>query len=102
VISWVKTDLITLVTFWTCPSSRFIKHVPKTGLVPIFRLKLQRGSYSAHSIMNLMSTVHLKVERETIAEFLCLRVEDVKVPKGIQVNYEIPLSELSEVFVEKY
>lgn len=52
--------------------------------------------------MNLMSPVHLKVERETIAEFLCLGLEDVKVPKRIQVNYNIPSSESSEVFVEKY
>jgi len=39
---------------------------------------------------------------ETIAEFLCLGLEDVKFPKGIQVNYNIPSSESSEVFVEKH
>ena len=52
--------------------------------------------------MNLMSPIHLKVERETIAESLCVTLEDVKVPKGIQVNYNIPSSESSDVFVEKY
>ena len=101
-ISRGKTDLMTLGAFWTLPFFQVYITCFKNWTCPSLQVEIEMGSYSAHSIMNLMSPVHLKVERETIAEFLCLGLEDVKVPKRIQVNYNIPSSESSEVFVEKY
>lgn len=103
VISRGKTDLMTLVAFWTLPFFQVYKTCSKNWTCPYLRVKIATGIlFCSLDNESHVSSPPEGGERETIAEFLCLRVEEVKVPKGIQVNYKIPLSESSEVFVEKY
>ena len=94
---------MTLVAFWTLPLFQVYKTCSKNGTCPSLQIEIAMEIL----LYSLDNESHVSCppeggERETIAEFLCLRLEGVKVPKGIQVNYNIPSSESSEVFVEKY
>jgi len=94
---------MTLVAFWTLPFFQVYITCYKKWTCPSLQVETETGIlFCSLDNESRVSCPLEGGEREMIAEFLCLRLEDVKVPKVIQVNYKIPSSESSEVFVEEY